>query len=351
MIIHLLTEDRTGSGRTLNYPIWKNRQALEERGLSFRFFRDDPYAKALTQCDMLWINFNIFRTWWKKKKDAIFERFEFYQSQVGSVFYFDTQDSAGTIQHEILPYVKRYYKFFLLKDKSQYRNKLYGGRLFTDYYHEKFRISDAQETPPELVGIVDTKYHSKLRSAWNPGFTFKQNNKPNILNLFNYRFVSPTGKRPVPVTCRMNLNYGRETIRYQRERIAGVLKSMSVPLGKLSRRKYFKELSQSKIGISPFGWGEFAYRDFEIFIKGCLLFKPDMSHLETWPEFYIPNKTYVPFKWDFTDFKENIDQLLSQPRLIIEYAERGQNLYKWYTESREVKELYIDRVVEMATGN
>ena len=44
-------------------------------------------------------------------------------------------------------------------------------------------------------------------------------------------------------------------------------------------------MSSAKFGLSPFGWGEIGARDFEIFINGSLLIKPDMSHLETYGTF------------------------------------------------------------------
>ena len=52
-------------------------------------------------------------------------------------------------------------------------------------------------------------------------------------------------------------------------------------LGKINYYKYHKLLEDSKVVISPFGWGELAYRDFEAFYNSCLLLKPNIDHLIT----------------------------------------------------------------------
>ena len=42
-------------------------------------------------------------------------------------------------------------------------------------------------------------------------------------------------------------------------------------------------MRHSRICISPFGYGEICWRDFEAILCGCLVVKPDMSHVETNP--------------------------------------------------------------------
>ena len=44
-------------------------------------------------------------------------------------------------------------------------------------------------------------------------------------------------------------------------------------------------------------------KDFETFINGSILLKPEMSHMLTWPNFYIENKTYIKFSWRINDLK------------------------------------------------
>ena len=73
---------------------------------------------------------------------------------------------------------------------------------------------------------------------------------------------------------------------------------------RVSRSQFYNELEVSRAALSPFGYGEINIRDFECFSRGVLLIKPDVSHLETFPSFYQNTETYVPFRWDFSDFDD-----------------------------------------------
>ena len=51
------------------------------------------------------------------------------------VVYFDTTDSTGSIQTEIIDMVDIYCKNQLLKNKKEYLRPHYGMRIYSDYYH------------------------------------------------------------------------------------------------------------------------------------------------------------------------------------------------------------------------
>jgi hypothetical protein len=81
------------------------------------------------------------------------------------------------------------------------------------------------------------------------------------------------------------------------------------------------------IVVSPFGWGEICYRDFECFLAGAVLLKPDMSHLKTWPDYYEPHVTYIPFAWDLSDLEQRIMDVLSDVERSQEIATNGQRRF------------------------
>jgi hypothetical protein len=76
--------------------------------------------------------------------------------------------------------------------------------------------------------------------------------------------------------------------------------------GKINKSNYLKELRGSKIVLSPFGFGEICYRDFEAMLSGSLLIKPTMNHVDTFPDLFIENETYIPLNWDLSDLNEKI---------------------------------------------
>jgi hypothetical protein len=76
-------------------------------------------------------------------------------------------------------------------------------------------------------------------------------------------------------------------------------------------RQYRHEIRNAKITLSPFGWGEVCFRDFEAVLNGSLLLKPNMDHLSTWPDIYRPDETYVPVAWDGDDLIDRAEHYLA----------------------------------------
>ena len=102
-------------------------------------------------------------------------------------------------------------------------------------------------------------------------------------------------------------------------------------------------MKDSKIVISPFGWGEFSYRDYEAFVLGAMLMKPDMSHINTWPNLYQEDKTYIPYNWNFENLIEKLDFFLSNSELRISIAEIGQETFKKYVTGNSSPELFCNQ--------
>jgi hypothetical protein len=298
----------------------------------------------LTDCDALVINGKIFSEWWIPERiNNIFERLAFFQSTVDKIIYLDATDSSGTIQTRVLPYVTWYGKPFLLKDRNIYLKKLYGGRIFTDYYANKFGIRDKEDIADHLNGINDPGHLNKLTISWNPGFTFRILNNLMLMKIPYNRYYSPSTKRSSTVTARITANYARATVSCQREKLTALLDEMNISTSRLPQSQYWREMRNSRIGVSPFGHGEFSFRDFEIFINGCLLYKPDLSHLETWPDWYRANETYVPFKWDFSDFKGKLQELIDDPVWTRQIASAGQERFRWFNTETKAQEEFVKR--------
>jgi hypothetical protein len=80
--------------------------------------------------------------------------------------------------------------------------------------------------------------------------------------------------------------------------------------------------------MSPFGYGEICWRDFEAMLSGATLFKQRMDHLDTWPGgLFEQGVTYVGHAWDFSDFADALEGTLSNPRRAIEIAEAAQERF------------------------
>jgi hypothetical protein len=156
------------------------------------------------------------------------------------------------------------------------------------------------------------------------------------------RFVLPNNKREILINCRIGRNHKRNTVSFPRQKVVELLdgKTRSERVGK---RQYFNELRNSRVVISPFGWGEVCYRDFEAIIAGATLVKPDCDHMETWPNLYIKNKTYIPFAWDFSDFNQIIESVSEREEELIKIAQEAQDIYRYYLFSEEGEAEFCER--------
>ena len=77
------------------------------------------------------------------------------------------------------------------------------------------------------------------------------------------------------------------------------------------RIDYLDKLYRSKVALSPYGQGEICYRDIELIQLGTLMIKPDMSMVNTSPNIYVNDETYIPCKYDWSDLEEKVDLILS----------------------------------------
>lgn len=96
----------------------------------------------------------------------------------------------------------------------------------------------------------------------------------------------------------------------------------------------------SKITISPFGMGEFCYRDYEAILNLSLVIKPDVQHVKTLINYFEPYKNYIPCKSDYSDVNEKIDLVLSNEDLrrdVVTYAYNS--FYEKYKKENVVKYL------------
>ena len=97
---------------------------------------------------------------------------------------------------------------------------------------------------------------------------------------------------------------------------------------KLPFDEYILQLRKSKLSLSPFGQGEICFRDFEAIQYGTLLLKPDQSIVNSYPNIFISDETYISLKLDWSDLEEKIDYVLSNfDTLNVEMNQRIRDLF------------------------
>lgn len=190
--------------------------------------------------------------------------------------------------------------------------------------------------PEPLYKPSNNELFHRLRLGWNLALgeyhSKKRINRPQYFQRL-YRYFGPWGiglilgrfpfdkKCPSPKLnkCQARFQYkqNRPSIDFQRNLFYDLTKDSPMFLsGRLPKKEYEAELKQVQAVLSPFGFGEVCFRDFEAILNGAVLVKPDMSHIETWPNIYIPDVTYVPVSWDGHDVVEKVESLLQDPKKI-----------------------------------
>jgi hypothetical protein len=281
--------------------------------------------------------------WFLKPDHVDMELLKKLRDKYQTIFFFNGNAGGGIIRPEVLPYVDMFFNKSLFKDKTLYKKSLYGDELFTEHYHVNHGITDPE--PRIRKAIADMSLMGKTKISWNmgigdfPKLKYRQRAAVLVARIFGAKCVRPFYKeKGVPDKCPENkglfdihARWGgpkRPTLLYHRNIILQTIRNNPHFLtGKVSQTQYNWEIRNSKIILSPFGWGEVCFRDFEAVLNGSLLLKPDMSHLETWPDVFIPYETYVPFDWDATDLVEKAEYYLKNEKERIRIIRNAFEVY------------------------
>ncbi|MBX3466301.1 MAG: glycosyltransferase family 1 protein [Planctomycetes bacterium] len=228
------------------------------------------------------------------------------------------------------PHVDLYVKRQALRDRGLYRRELASGYVFTEFL--------ARDLGWDLAGwrfgsVLPAGHEGALVVGWSLG-VLRRN------RLLARLGAAPWALRPLDVNARVG---GEEADgpqewyqRYRalaRERLQALAGRLRVShSGRVTRRRYLAELLRSRVVVSPFGWGEVCFRDYEAVACGCLLVKPSMRHVETRPDVFVDHETYLPLRWDLADLEEVVRRALEEPRRARRIAENGRRRLRDYFE-------------------
>ncbi len=230
----------------------------------------------------------------------------------GKLVYFDGDDDLCVQWPKLLPCVDLYVKKHCFRDRSAYLESRIGKTNLTDYVAREFGISFADDIIPTSEP-VDEAQLDKIVLGWNVGLDDK-------IRAFHGAHPEriATAAKDIDVVCRATVNpkswiYPLRSAVIPRINAMGANYRVLAPEQRVAQDVYYEEMLRSRICVSPFGYGEICWRDFEAVLCGCVLVKPDMSHVETAPDLFVPNETYVPVRWDYADLEATLAGLLADP--------------------------------------
>ena len=280
------------------------------------------------------------------------------------IAFFHDDAGGGIPRLEVLPFVDLFYSKALFKDRKVYERPLYGKELYSDYYHTRYGVSDPDSK--ERIAVQDSAQLNKLRLSWNIGIgDYPRRQNIQRMGVVCARLFGPASARFFrgstafdpdkavdsnqgiwPVHARIGL-ISRPSISFQRKLILDKINGNPLFLyGPVSQAQFNREVAHSRVVLSPFGWGELCLRDFETVRSGALLLKPDMAHLETWPDVFIPHETYLPFDWDVETLVDVAGVILSDEQKRKRIAKNA--AYR-YNEALDVlEERFVSIMEEIA---
>lgn len=345
------------------HPVVKNKSKLSELGVDLSFYLKK--SKEIKYCDVVIVESKFVRDDWSNK-EKIFEFLIDLKTKNNKVFFYDLGDSTYSWVLEVLPYVDKLLKPFIFKDKTNYCRPLNGCNIITDYYYKQKLIKNDKSRKPIYLKEKDKNLIEKIQVGFNSTFA----DHSSDLNLWNNDYISrltrssfnlyskflksykksdftiPSYKRYRDLSCRMSLNGYSNGINFHRAETSKILANY-LSTDKLNRDKYFDEICNSKVVVSPFGWGEINVpRDYEAALAGSVLLKPEILHIETWPNIFN-KETVVQYNWDLSNLLDIVDDVLVNYKNYIEFAFNLQEQFRNFSFGENGEEIFCNYVFNL----
>lgn len=239
--------------------------------------------------------------------------------------YFDGDDDAAIQWPEVLDLVDVYVKAQVFADARDYTKRYIGKSNLTDYVARTFGVSFADNPVARASGVCDAASLPKLFVGWSLALG------DPISELADRLRGAPRPPKDLDIVCRAGVFEGDWMHHLRRaalERLEPLGRRFRVLAGteRVPRGAYYDELLRGRLCVSPFGYGEICWRDFEAILCGCLLVKPDMGHLRTRPDVFVPGVTYAPVRWDYADLEEVCARYLGDEDARLTVAEQARRI-------------------------
>lgn len=330
------------------YPVYKTQHRLRDEGFEIEI--RDRIDKALLESDVLAVLSSCYR--YHQEDPEYLEQLYGVIRKASTSYFFDISDAAGILYPDFFEGCSVYFKKQIYKNRALYAQDQTDCRRHIDYFQKKYKVKDCS------LGFDRNKISNvdKMRVPWNVGVGDYRaapralRRLGNIIrgaqcNYFKRPFDVPFlssrycfsdyEKRKVDVmacfsdykdVCRPLSFHRKESL----EAILTKKEVLKIASGFYKKAQYLNMLTDTKAGVCPFGWGEISWKDFEMFIHGITVIKPDMSSIETWPDYYVSGETYVSYDWDSINLPEIVDELRVQSSKMEEIARKGQQNFRSY---------------------
>ena len=313
--IKLYELDKHRNECTFRPYLWAQ-NTLKEIGIEFT--QGDSY-------DFAWVAQASFLDKKVSLEESVNTGLEFLSKITGDYMLLDGQDSTSLIgSYEVFKESNALLllKNSLLKDKSLYKQGSVLGRHYWGPGEYKLEDFDTYSNRIVLSGVNWLSTHwAGIDVQW---YDYSTPKHYDLSAMFGY---------PTP----LNYEHGfiqSEPYNNHRKPLIDIIEKTNHKIAKLdngkrvSQQEYYQRTTNSKIILAPFGYGEMAPRDLEAAMFGSILIKPDMSYIDTNPNPYIDEETYIACKHDYSDLEEKIEDLLGNNEKCHYIIENSRKKFK-----------------------
>jgi len=296
-------------------PFLYAKDSLYEIGIEFT--TGDSY-------DFAWVAQASFLNKKTSLEQSINKGLEFLSKITGDYMLIDGQDSTSLIgSYEVFKQSNALLllKNSLLKDRSLYKQGWQLGRYYWGSGDYKLEDFDQYSDRIVLSGTNWLMTHwAGINKQWYP---INRSRKYDVAAMYQYPSTSEVYEH------NFIQSYHYDSFRQPVFEVLDQLSNLNIARlvngQRVSIEEYYNKVLDSKIILAPYGYGEMAPRDIEAAMFGSVLIKPDMSYIDTIPNIFIDNETYIACKHDFSDLKEKIELILGDTKkyyYIVENARK-----------------------------
>ena len=343
--VNILSDGPRWKDHSILYYIYKWQRDFKYQNIEINIFYDHLKIQS-SSADVVIILSRYFAEWQNiqkrnnKNEADLLEYLNKIKQNYNRVFWYDISDGTGSTDFAVIDQVDGFLKNQVLKNRHYYTEN-HGRksvRIWLEDTHPDIKTNYDFYQPCSINALP------KIKVAWNLGFCDYRYFPHYFRILSNYltgdqKFVPINKIKHLDLSSRGTGGYDKTNlISYQRDKVSEAIKSLKgiVKKGpKISRKEYLKEIQDSKFCVSPFGWGEICYRDFEAFLSGCVLIKPTVDYLDTFPNVYIPNETYIPLQLNMEDTESKIQFAIDNYLTFKEIGQNGQKVYLKFIENSD----------------
>jgi hypothetical protein len=278
------------------------------------------------------------------------------------------QDLVATQKKKVLPpipmVVYERYASSVISPFEKTRRLLRQGQV-------KYWVKEMAAREPRLhnAKMIDGRYHFALlqpndERAQKPSILVKGDTRKKILPLLpmflQERYndlrdgkVPSWRDRPIDIFCAGYLHDDFDILgRHRRQALRLVEASnrnyISISGKLIPQQMYYEILRNTKIFVSPYGLGEYSFKDFEAIFAGCLLVKPDSSFCTCHSLDVFGGGYCVQLKPDMSDFNETLtniyDNLKDYRNMAARASEELRTAFQPEDYAREILKVFTSAV-------